>query len=258
MTIREVIDALERFAPLPLQEDYDNSGLQVGLTETEVSGALLCLDVTGEVVSEAVSLGCNLIVSHHPLLFTPLRSVTGRSAVERCVIEAIRNGIAIYSSHTCLDNAPGGVNHEIASRLGLHSLEWLEPRSDNSGSGLTGQLGKPMDVTDFIKLVKKEFSVPCLRCNGHIDRPVYKVAVCGGSGAFLIPKAIAAGADAFVTGEIGYHRFFGHDGEILLMELGHFESEQFTVDLLHSLLKREFPALRLERPRHTTSPVRYY
>lgn len=256
MIIRDVIDALERFAPLPLQDDYDNSGLQVGLTETEVSGALLCLDITEEVIREAISLGFNLIVSHHPLLFAPLRSITDGSSVGRCVIEAIRNGITIYSSHTCLDNARGGVNYEIASRLGLQDLDWLEPKTNGSGSGLTGLLTTTMYESAFVDLVKSVFGVKHVRCNGNYDKPIHKVAVCGGSGAFLIPKAIATGADAFVTGEIGYHRLFGHDGEILLIELGHYESEQFTVDLLYSLLRHEIPALRLEKTRCITNPVR--
>lgn len=258
MRIRDVVDALEKFAPLPLQEEYDNSGLQVGLTETEVSGALLCLDVTEAVIQEAVSLGCNLIVSHHPLLFRPLKSITDRTESERCVIEAIRNDIALYAAHTNLDNANGGVNFKIASRLGLTDISWLESKSEDAGCGITGILRRDLREEEFISFVKDTFAVPCLRCNGQLGRPVHKVAVCGGAGAFLIPSAVASGADAFITGEIGYHRFSSLDGTILLMETGHFESEQYTVELLGEILHKEFPHMRVEQTSHNTNPIRYF
>lgn len=258
MKIREIVDALEKFAPLPLQEEYDNSGLQVGLTETEVSGALLCLDVTEQVIDEAVSLGCNLVVSHHPLIFRPLKSLAGSTEAERCVMSAVRNGVAVYSAHTNLDNAKGGVNWKIASKLGLDDICWLDAHSDEAGSGIVGQLPQAMDEEAFIAKIKDVFSVACVRCNGHISRPIRKVAVCGGAGAFLIPQAIRSGADAFVTGEIGYHRFFGADGSILLLEIGHFESEQYTVELLSTVLGEHFPELRIEHTSLKTNPIRYF
>lgn len=258
MIIREVVDALERFAPLPLQEEYDNSGLQIGLTETEVSGALLCLDVTESVIEEAVRTGCNLIVSHHPLIFHPLKSVTDSSETERCVMSAIRNGIAVYSSHTCLDNARGGVCFKMAEMLHLDDVTWLIRHTDDSGSGVTGCLPSAMDEDEFAYLLKETFHLSSLRCNGKLGRKIRKVALCGGSGSFLIPEAVSAGADAFVTGEIGYHRFFGYDGTILLAEMGHFESEQFTVNLLESVLHQELPGIRTVRTGTITNPIRYY
>lgn len=257
MKIKEVIDALEKFAPLPLQEEYDNSGLQVGLTDAEVSGAFLCLDVTESAISEALAHGCNLIISHHPLLFRPLKSLTDETDTGRCLIEAVRNGIAIYSAHTNLDNARGGVNFEIASRIHLSGLEWLKPSNDDSGSGIIGYLDKEMCEDEFIAMLKDVFAIGQLRCNGRYDRPLRKVAVCGGSGAFLIPQAISAGADAFVTGEIGYHRFFGYDGKMLLVEMGHYESEQYTVNLIQAFLNRSFPSLRTVVAEHGTNPIRY-
>ena len=130
MKIREVLDALERFAPLPLQEDFDNAGLQLGLTETELSGALLCLDVTEKIVDEAISKGCNLIVSHHPLLFKGLKSLTGKDYVERCVLKAIKNDICIYSAHTNLDNASNGVNYKIAEKIGLQNIRILSEKEN--------------------------------------------------------------------------------------------------------------------------------
>ena len=168
MKIKEVVNALEEFAPLPLQEDYDNAGLQVGLTETEVSGALLCLDVTEEVVDEAVAKGCNLIVSHHPLIFRALKRVTGANMVQRCVMKAIMQGIAIVSMHTNLDNAIGGVNYKMAEKLHLHDLSILAPRETggvSGGSGVVGSLEQPMEAAAFIAMLKETFQVSCVQTN---------------------------------------------------------------------------------------------
>ena len=150
MKIKEIIGALERFAPLPLQDGFDNAGLQIGLTEAEATGALLCLDVTEAVVDEAVTLGYNLIISHHPLIFKGYKSITGRDYIERCILKAIRNDIAIYSAHTNLDNAEGGVNFKIAEKIGLKNVQVLEPKQDAgedvvAGAGVVGELEEPDD-----------------------------------------------------------------------------------------------------------------
>lgn len=258
MKIREIIDALEKFAPLPLQEEYDNSGLQVGLTETEVSGALLCLDVTGDAVREAVRTGCNLIVSHHPLLFHPLSSVTDRTETGRCVIEAIKNDITIYSAHTNLDKTKDGVNFVIASKLGLKNVRWIGECGENYGAGLMGELDADMREDDFAEYVKQVFALVQMRHNAFNDRKIRKVAVCGGSGAFLIPDAYRNGADAFITGEIGYHRFYGYDDRMLLMEIGHYESEQFTLELLESLIESVSSDAPVRTVRIDTNLVKYY
>lgn len=238
MKIREIIAALEDFAPLALQDGFDNAGLQIGLTaDAEATGVLLSLDVTEPVIDEAIRRGCNMVVSHHPLLFHPVKSITGKDYVERCIIKAIQNGITLYAAHTNLDNAPGGVNHRIADRLGLQDLQWLEPKQGiDGGSGLVGTLPQPMAKADFIDMVKKQFNVDCVRHNDWTGQTVSRVAICGGAGAFLMPNAISAEADAFITGEIGYHRFFGHEHDMLLMEIGHYESEQFTLDILGEII----------------------
>lgn len=257
MKIREVIDALERFAPLPLQDDYDNSGLQVGTTETEVSGALLCLDVTREVVEEAISTGCNLIISHHPLLFRPLKRLTDDN-IGSIVIDAVRAGITIYASHTNLDNASSGVNMRIAQILGLTQVKPLDEHPDGNGAGIIGLFKEPLTEQELLALIKQKFDVTCIRHNGELGRRISRMAVCGGAGAFLADKAVEEGADAFMTGEIGYHRFFGYDGVIKLIETGHFESEQFTVDLIADILNEEFPGLKVLKTTSKTNPINYY
>ena len=259
MKIKEIIGALERFAPLPLQDSFDNAGLQTGLTEAEATGALLCLDVTEAVVDEAVALGLNLVVSHHPLLFHPLRSLCGRTETERCLMKAVCHGIALYAAHTNLDNAPGGVNHEMARRIGLHQTRILSPRADapEAGSGLVGVLPEPEAAADFLGRLKQTFGVHCLMHNRWKGRTVRAVALCGGAGSFLIPQALRAGADAFVTGEIKYHDFQGHDDDILLISMGHYESEQYTVDLLERILGDAFPQLPLRKTQVNTNPIQY-
>lgn len=259
MKVKDVTDALEQFAPLPMQDDYDNAGLQVGLTAAEeVSGALLCLDVTEEVVEEAAARGLNMIVAHHPLLFRPLRRVADENEVQRCVTMAIRKDIAIYAAHTNLDNAPGGVSAEMARRLGLQDVRLLTSHlceGRECGAGVLGELPTDMDETPFLQLLKETFGVKCLKHNILTHRPIRRVALCGGAGSFLMKDALEAGADAFVTGEIHYHEWFGHDGDMLLVEMGHYESEQFTIDLLQRLLHEALPALKTEKTKTITNPI---
>ncbi|MBR6493977.1 MAG: Nif3-like dinuclear metal center hexameric protein, partial [Prevotella sp.] len=240
--IRQVMDALERFAPLPLQESYDNAGLQVGLTEAEISGVLLCLDVTEAVVDEAVGKGCNLIVAHHPLIFRKLAHIGGENYVERAVMKAIKNDVAIVAAHTNLDNAEGGVNFKMAEKIGLERLESLQgPVVDGKWSGVVGELPEPMSAEDFIDLLKRNFGVKSLRTNELLKRKIRRVALCGGSGSFMLGDAIRAKADAFVTGEMGYHEFFGHEQTIQICVVGHYESEQFTTEIFRDIIAREYP-----------------
>ncbi len=260
MKIREIIGALEQVAPLSLQDGYDNAGLQIGLTEdADASGALLCLDVTEEVLDEAAEKGCNLVVSHHPLLFRPPKHITGADYVQRCIIKAIKQDIAVYSAHTNLDNAPGGVSWCMAKKLNLLDCHPLEPRSDmeGAGAGLIGNLPEVMEREDFIALVKEVFDADCVRYNSWKGEQVKRIALCGGAGAFLIPSAIAAGADAFITGEIGYHRFFGLEHDIQLMEIGHFESEQYTLEILRKILADTNPELPIYDTETETNPINY-
>ena len=259
MKIKDVVEALERFAPLPLQESYDNAGLQIGLTGNEdVSGVLLCLDVTEQVIEEAERKKCNLIVSHHPLIFRPLRRITGSSCVERCVAMALRKNIAIYSAHTNLDNAPEGVNFEIAERLQLKNVRFLKRNSDNmGGSGVIGMLSEPMHWRNFLLKVKDAFGIDALMHNvPSSERMVNTVALCGGAGDFLLDEAVAQQADAFLTGEMGYHHYFGRENEILIGVMGHYQSEQFTIKLLREILRVMHLELRVEETEVNTNPIR--
>ena len=260
MKIIEVLRALERFAPLPLQESFDNAGLQTGLTETEVSGALLCLDVTEAVVAEAVATGCNLIVSHHPLIFHPLRQISGGNDVQRAVMMAIKNDIAVVSMHTNMDNAKGGVNFRIAEKLGLQDVQFFAPKNVDgieAGSGVMGTLAEPLASDDFVIAVKKAFDVECAMCNELLRRPVQKVAICGGAGDFLLDEALKAGADAFITGEMHYHQYFGYEQRIQICVIGHYQSEQFTSEIFRDIITKECPGVRTEIAETSTNPILY-
>ncbi|MCQ2148221.1 MAG: Nif3-like dinuclear metal center hexameric protein [Bacteroidales bacterium] len=256
----DVIGAIEKVAPRPLQEDYDNTGIQVGDRSSTLTGVLVCLDITEEVIDEAIQKGCNMVVSHHPLLFRGLKRICGDSLVEKCVIKAIKNDIVLYSSHTNLDNAFGGVNHKIASILGLEGLEWIVPGSTvegvESGSGLIGSLPSPKPAGEFLSEVKKAFEVDCISYCGPLDKTVTKVALCGGSGSFLIDDAIAKGADCFLTGEISYHHYFGYE-DTVIAALGHYQSEQYTKDVLKDIIQNACPGIKVEVTSINTNPICY-
>ena len=259
MKIKEVIRALELVAPLPLQESYDNAGLQVGLTEAEISGALLCIDVTEAVVDEAISKGCNLIVAHHPLIFRKLAHITGDSYVERAVMKAVKNDIAIVAAHTNLDNAEGGVNFKIAEKLSLSDLKPLQGTAvDGKWSGVVGTLPEAVSAVAFIEMLKREFGVSCVRANELLQHSIRRVALCGGAGAFMLGDALRAGADAFVTGEMGYHEFFGHEQQLQICVIGHYESEQFTTEIFRDVIARYCPGVRTVMAQTVTNPIRYY
>ena len=260
MKIKEVLSALEQFAPLPLQESWDNAGLQVGLTEAEVSGALLCLDVTERVVDEAVAKGCNLIVSHHPLLFRGLKTISDLTDVQRTVRKAIRHDVCVASYHTNMDNAQDGVNFRMAQKLGLCNVSFMSPRrvgETECGSGVVGELIEPMTADDFVLLVKKTFGVACAQCNELLRRPVRKVALCGGAGDFLLDEAVALGADAFITGEMHYHQYFGYEQRVQICVIGHYQSEQYTPEVFRDIISRQCPGVRCVMAETNTNPICY-
>ena len=256
MKIKQVLSALEQFAPLPLQESWDNAGLQLGLTEAEVSGALLCLDVNEAIIDEAIGKGCNLIVSHHPLLFRGLKQISGADYVQRCVIKAIKHDIVIVSMHTNMDNAQDGVNWKIAERLGATVLN--DSVAENEKTPLVlAELPNPMDARAFIELVKTRFGVQCAQCNALLEHPIKKVAICGGAGDFLLPDAISQGADAFITGEMHYHQYFGHEQLIQICVIGHYQSEQFTSEIFRDIIQKQCPGVKTFIAETNTNPIVY-
>ena len=260
MKIKQVLSALERFAPLPLQESWDNAGLQLGLTEVEVSGALLCLDVNEQIIDEAVAKGCNLIVSHHPLLFRGLKQISGADYVQRSVIKAIKHDIVIVSMHTNMDNALDGVNWKIAERLGLTDCKFFAQKTVDgieAGSGVVGNLPLQMDARAFIELVKKQFGVQCAQCNELLQRPISKVAICGGAGDFLLSDAIGEGADAFITGEMHYHQYFGFEQQIQICVIGHYQSEQYTAEIFRDIIQKDCPGVKTFIAETNTNPIVY-
>jgi dinuclear metal center YbgI/SA1388 family protein len=276
LRIHEIVSAFEAVAPLALQESYDNSGLIVGEMGAQVSKALLCLDSTEAVVDEAIAKGCDLIIAHHPIVFGGLKRFTGGDYVQRALIKAIRNNIAIYACHTNLDNVlRGGVNERIAQQLGFAVERVLRPvaadfgslagvgRLDDSdvfrtaGAGVLCKLQKPMNVLDFLQHLKAKMGVEVVKYTKCDVEMVSKVAICGGAGSFLIGDALRAGADAFITSDVKYHEFFDAEGKMLLCDIGHYESEKYTIDLFSNILSTKFPKFATIFAGTITNPIDY-
>ncbi len=363
-TLSEVVSYLDTLAPAPLQESYDNSGIQVGNPSMIIRSALVTVDVTENVVNEAIGNGSNLIVAHHPVIFENLKRITDASVTERIIMKAIINNIAIIAVHTNLDNVAGGVNTIIAEKLGIEGCtilqpvkgrlrklvtfipadhlenvrqalfnagaghignydqcsfnaegkgtfrggdethpfagepgkfhvepevrietifpSWLESQVvvalikahpyeevaydiyplENSymqaGAGLSGELTLPLGESEFLLKLKETFHIPVIRHSPLRNRPVSKVAVCGGAGSFLLKEAVASGADFFITGDIKYHQFFDAIDKIVLADIGHFESEQFTKELFYELLTKKFPTFAVRLSETVTNPVTYF
>ncbi len=330
MKIFQITRYLERIAPIPYQESYDNAGLITGASDWECTGVITCLDSTEAVIREAIQENCNLIIAHHPILFRGLKRLTGSNYVERTLILAIQNKIAIYAIHTNLDNVlKHGVNARIGERLGLQNTRILKPKYSgfqfsistmghaveklvlqlkgigakevssfqqasgesviigemhpgilamaqatlpeheftilnvdgdavqDVGAGLIGELDQPLEALDFLNFVGKHMKTRCIRHTRLPEKPIQRVAVCGGAGGFLLDQAIAARADAFLTADYKYHEFFDADGQLLLADIGHFESEQFTIELLFEVLSSKFPNFAVRMTSITTNPVQY-
>ncbi|MBD5345931.1 MAG: Nif3-like dinuclear metal center hexameric protein [Bacteroides sp.] len=245
--IADIIAAIEEEAPLSIQESWDNSGLQIGRADTECTGVMLALDPTEKVVEEAIGHGCNLIVSHHPLIFHAPKQIIGATAQQRAIERALRGGVAIYSAHTSLDNAPNGLNRHVASRLGLTEIEPLVPLSmPGAGSGAVGNLPHPISGPEFVDRVKATFGSPVVRCSSAIDRYsngslIHRVALCTGSGSSMIDDAEASGAQVFLTADTRYHDFLDRGSEnLMIADIGHHESELAARDIFYRLISGKF------------------
>jgi dinuclear metal center YbgI/SA1388 family protein len=260
MKISNVIQHLESFAALEYQEEYDNSGLITGSPELECTGVLISLDCTEDLIREAVDKNCNLIVSHHPLIFHPIRRITQENMTGRSIIAAIRADITIYAIHTNLDNIIDGVNARIADKLGLVNRKVLFPKTNGSsvGSGLIGDLENPITEENLLKHLKQTFNSLVIKHSLKRGKAVSRVALCGGAGSFLISNALRAKADFFITADVRYHEFFGAEGKMVIADIGHYESEQFTIDLLHEVIVRKFPNFAVLKSGIITNPINYY
>ena len=261
MTVKDILNCITEIAPLQWQESYDNAGMQVGDLDAEVHKALICLDITEAIVDEAVAKNCDVIVSHHPLIFKGLKHLTPQTYIERAVMKAIKNDIAMISMHTNLDNSHLGVSRMLAERLGLKNLHLLQPSAvepEVCGAGMIGEFDHPMEEYEFLNHVAKQIGSPCLRHSALTGHKIQKVALCGGSGSPFMGDALKNHADAYLTADIKYHDFFVPEGNILLVDGGHFETEQFTKELICELIQKKFPKFAAEIAETRTNAVYYF
>jgi dinuclear metal center YbgI/SA1388 family protein len=257
MIVRDFTNALESFAPIEIQEAYDNCGLLTGNHKMEVKGVVITLDVTEEVINECINNGANLIVAHHPIIFGGIKKLTGGNYVEDVLIKAIKNDIAIYAFHTNLDKVQGGVSFKMAEMLGLQNVEILSPESDMIGLGAIGKLEKPLSTDSFIDLVKSIFG-GVIRYTDIGKKEVNKVALCGGSGASFFNIAKSKEADVYLSSDFKYHQFFDAEKQTMIVDIGHAEAENCSKALINEILSKKFPNFAVYLSEVDTNPIKYY
>ena len=256
--VKDVIKVIEDFAPLSIQEGWDNSGLCIGSSDAPVSSVLFGLDCTPELVDEAMECGADMIVTHHPLIFSGLKKISPDNPVGEAVIKAIRAGISIYAAHTSADKVIAGVSGAMAARLGLVNVSILDEDGDGTGLGVVGDLPETLTANEAVELVKERFSLKMLRASRPIDGKISRVAMCGGSGGSLIGAAKKSGAQLYLSGDISYHNFFTGE-DFMIMDIGHYESEIEIVDILFSLIKKNFPTFAVRITQNIYSnPIFYF
>lgn len=259
VTNRQISDAIEAVAPLSLQEEWDNAGYQVGDPDAECTGVLLCVDVTEDIVKEACDRGCNLIVSHHPLIFRGVKRITGRNRVERCIALAIAHGITVYSSHTPLDNSPEGISVEMGRQLGLKNMKILVPNdsSETAGLGVAGDLSSPLSKSEWIEKVKAAFESPVVRCSRPDGGVIKRVALCGGSGTEFLSQAIATGAQAYLSSDSKLNQFLDNASDIFLTDIGHFEAEKCAKQIFYRIICEKFRNFAVKYSEIEQNPIYY-
>ena len=257
-TIGDVVAFLdERFRP-ELQEEYDNAGFVVGERDAEYRGTIVALDVTREVVEEAVETGANLIVTHHPMIFRGMKRITDSTEAGRMVMRLVREGIGVYAAHTNLDNVPWGVNGVLAEKLGLQHCRILKKMDDENGAGMVGDLKRRVKADVFLRRVKEVTGQGLIRTSAHDgERRISRVAICGGAGSFLIGEAMAAGADLYLTADLKYHDFERPEGGMILADGGHYETEQFAKEIIYSAISEKFSNFACRISRRQGSLVQY-
>lgn len=261
MKIKDLAAAIESFAPLSLQESYDNSGLIVGHPEDEVHSALLAVDVTEEVLDEAEREGCDIIITHHPIIFHPLKRFNSSNYVERCVERAIRRGIALYACHTNLDSTVGGMSWQVGSMMGLNDMSVLQPSAPGAetGFGVVGTLPRPESAMALMSRIKAIFDVGTIRYSDipADDFMVQRVAICTGAGGSLIDDALRAKADLYVTADLRYNDFMRGDNRMILADIGHFESEFCAIRILFDILSKKFNTFAVRKSVNSRNPIHY-
>lgn len=263
-TIAQACKKLDELLPGSFAESWDNVGLIVAQPENTLTGILIALDISPRILQEAINNDCNLIITHHPIWFRDRKKLIGDDFAGIQIHTAIQNKLNLYSYHTNLDNIQMGVNRQIVERLKLHDTTFLEYKTGfgpdantPAGSGMIGTLSAPMPQNDFLQFVKEVFQTGCIRFTSG-PAEISKVAVCGGSGSFLYEAAMKKSADALITGDITYHTFFEPMGTLLLMDIGHYESEQFTKFAIYDLIKEEMSDVDIKISELNTNPVEYY
>ena len=258
MKVRDIINVIEKFAPLSIQESWDNSGLCVGSQDAQVTSVLLGLDCTEELVDEAIACGADMIITHHPLIFSGLKRITPEDQIGAAVIKAVKAGISIYAAHTSADKVIAGVSGAMAARLGLVNVSILDEDGDGTGLGVVGDLQQPLSAQEAVALVKERFSLKAMRTSRPLEGHITRVAMCGGSGGSLIKAAMASGAQLYISGDISYHNFFTREG-FMIMDIGHYESEIEIVEILFSLLRKNFPTFAVRITQNIYSnPIFYF
>ena len=259
MTPDKALTVIERFAPLEWQESYDNAGLIVGRSDDEVHKALLAVDVTEEVLDEAEAEGCDLVITHHPIVFRALKRFNSADPVERCVERAIRSRIALYACHTNLDSAPGGMSWRLAEMLGVGNLRVLQPSEtgDGAGFGVVGELLEAVDTVEFMRIIQRRLEVSVVRYSDIATSGVRRVAVCTGAGASLIGEARCAGADIYITADMKYNDFMTPDKALTVADIGHFESEYCAIQLIFDILSKNLCTFAVRKSERSRNPVNY-
>lgn len=252
------MSVIEGVAPLDIQESWDNSGLGIGSPDAYVHSILLGLDCTPELVDEAVSVGADMIVTHHPLIFSGLKKISPEDPVGLAVMKAVSAGISVYAAHTTMDKIEAGVSGAMARKLCLSDVEILDPEREGVGLGMVGNLPEPLSAGQAVQYVKEKFALKAVRTSRPVDCQVTRIAMCGGSGSSLIGKAMESGAQLYLCGDISYHHFFTRK-DFMVMDIGHYESEIEIVGILFSLLRKNFPTFAVRITENIYSnPVFYF
>ncbi len=258
-TVREVTDLIEAFAPLSYQESYDNAGLIVGRHDSHVRGVLLAVDVTEEVLHEALSVGANMIITHHPIVFKAMKRFNSSNYVERCVEFAIRHDLILYACHTNLDSTPEGMSWRLARNLGLKSISVLEATrpSGDVGFGVVGELEDSLSADEALAAVAQRLGVGAMRHSRLLEQPISRVAVCTGAGGSLMESVRMSGAQLYVTSDLRYNDFMEPASDYIVVDIGHFESEYCAIDILFDILSKKMFNFAVRKSESSCNPIYY-